>query len=90
MSGVPGSGQVALKVPLIDYIRSNLTPKHVPDLGAPLRNRTVDLLLTIDRSSFPSSQVRASDQAEREPTRAQTSPGHAHASTVCHSICHSL
>src|SRR5450759_514911 len=43
--------------------------------GALLRNRTVDLLLTIDRSSFLSPQVRAPYQQEHEPARAQNKPG---------------
>ena len=47
------NGRVALRLPLTGHVQSNLTPKHVPDLGAPLRNRTVDLLLTIGTAPRP-------------------------------------
>jgi len=57
---------------------------------SPLRNRTVDLLLTINCLAVPSPQVRARDQAGRKRRQALASPGHAYASAVCHSICHSL
>jgi hypothetical protein len=43
------------------------------DLGAPLRNRTVDLLLTMESRVPASSQVTAIDQRERKLARAPTS-----------------
>jgi hypothetical protein len=58
--------------------------------GAPLRNRTVDLLLTMNRLRVQLVQVRALDQPEHEHTLALTSSGWAFTSTICHSICHSL
>jgi hypothetical protein len=36
--------------------------KNPPDLGAPLRNRTVDLLLTMDHQTVPVSTVEASSR----------------------------
>ena len=56
---------------------------------APLRNRTVDLLLTINPRKVPSLQVGRLDLEKHEHTLALTSPGQALASTICHSICHS-
>ena len=38
--------------------------------GASLRNRTVDLLLTMNRRAVTQPLVRRDDQAEREPTPA--------------------
>ena len=70
-AGRSGSDRVALKVPLIDPIRSNLTPKHDPDLEPPLRNRTVDLLLTIgtarrpERTSWTDCTRKCTESTER-------------------------
>ncbi len=61
--------------------RSALLPR------APWRDRTAYLLPTIDRSDLPQSQFRAPDLAEHQYAQALASPGHAHASAVCHSIC---
>jgi len=49
-----------------------------PDLrfrGVPLRNRTVDLLLTMNPRKVPSLQVEHVDQEKHEPTRALASSG---------------
>lgn len=50
--------------------------------GSPLRNRTLDLLLTMNPRQVPSPQVNRSDLAEHEHTRALTSSRWALASTV--------
>jgi hypothetical protein len=60
-----------------------------PDLrfrGAPLRNRTVDLLLTMNTRRVQLPQVMTADQAKREPTPALAGPRQALASTICHSL----
>src|ERR1700733_13146420 len=50
--------------------------------GASLRNRTVDLLLTMNTRQVPSPQVDRADLAEHERARALTSSRKALASTV--------
>ena len=68
-------------------------PHLGPDLliyGAPLRNRTVDLLLTMNRRRVPDPQVDPLDQAKHELRQALASYGPAPARAVCHSICHSI
>jgi hypothetical protein len=49
--------------------------------GAPLRNRTVDLLLTMNPCQVPLLQVEDTDQEKHEPTPALTSSDQGHGST---------
>jgi hypothetical protein len=58
------------------------SPKVPLTCGAPLRNRTVDLLLTMTDRAVPQPQVRSPDQAEHEHRPALAGPGPALASTV--------
>jgi hypothetical protein len=61
------------------------TQKAGPDLrfrGAPLRNRTVDLLLTMNPRQVPSPQVECADLAKHERTRALTGSVWVLASTI--------
>jgi tetratricopeptide (TPR) repeat protein len=61
---------------------SVLNSKSCCDLRAPLRNRTVDLLLTMNPRQVPSPQVDRADLAKHEPTRALASSRQALTSTV--------
>ena len=65
--------RVPLKVPLAagEVLGSMLEKSSRP--GAPLRNRTVDLLLTTNHRQVPLAQVALADQEKHEPTRALTS-----------------
>ena len=65
--------RVPLKVPLAagEVLGSMLEKSSRP--GAPLRNRTVDLLLTMNTRQVPSPQADRADLAEHEPTRTLTS-----------------
>jgi hypothetical protein len=65
--------RVPLKVPLAasEVFSSILEKASQP--GAPLRNRTVDLLLTMNPRQVPSPQVSHADLAEHEHARALAS-----------------
>jgi hypothetical protein len=67
------ANRVPLKVPLTagELLGSMLEKSSQP--GAPLRNRTVDLLLTMNPRQVPSPQADGADLAQHEPTRALTS-----------------
>jgi hypothetical protein len=80
----PGRGQTGLLrghlAPIMQEKRQekrgtegNIRSKNIFDLRAPLRNRTVDLLLTMNPRQVRFPQVVRADQEEREPTRAITS-----------------
>jgi hypothetical protein len=55
--------------------------------GAPLRNRTVDLLLTITTISQPSDRRTGPDQAKRWLTLAETGPGQPCPAAFCPPDC---
>jgi hypothetical protein len=63
--------------------------EYLPQTGAPLRNRTVDLLLTIFTLQHCILAGQRADLAEREHALARASARRAHSSTACHSKCHS-
>jgi hypothetical protein len=67
------ANRVPLKVPLTagEVLGSMLEKSSQP--GAPLRNRTVDLLLTMNPRQLPSPQANRADLEKREHTRALTS-----------------
>jgi hypothetical protein len=66
--------RVPLRVPLTAGKVFGYTFGKSPQNGAPLRNRTVDLLLTMNPRQVPSPQVGRVDQEKHEQTRALTSP----------------
>src|SRR6202050_5680313 len=65
---------MSLKLPLAagQVLGSVLEKSQRP--RAPLRNRTVDLLLTMNPHQVPSPQVNRADLAEHNPAQALTSP----------------
>ena len=75
--GPPKSVILPLDLPLAVLSGPPLTSETASDLGAPLRNRTVDLLLTMDHQKVPVSAVEALNRqnaSSRWRRRAQISP----------------
>ena len=73
-SQVPAPSGAATQMPLAGKRYSVLNSKHSSYLGAPLRNRTVDLLLTMYLRPVPLSQGRAPEQPKHEHRPAAASP----------------
>ncbi len=72
-----------LKVPLTaGKVLGSMFEKYLQP-GAPLRNRTVDLLLTITIISQPYDRRTGPDQAERWLTLADASPGQPSLAAFC-------
>ena len=68
--------------------RSPIThAKNTSNLGAPLRNRTVDLLLTIDKQEVPCNRRRGFEQAIRWLTRAAASRDKQSLAGFCPQTC---
>lgn len=78
-------GRMILKVTRADQ-KQPLTWSY----ASPLRNRIVDLLLTMNIRRVQLPQVMAAGQAKRERTLASASLRHALARSICRSICHSF
>jgi len=86
-----GAPQVPLKVTLLRYRSTQFcVRKNSVTCGAPLRNRTVDLLLTMKHRTVRLPLVEALTRQYTSAPRAPASPRQALASAICPSICPSL